>query len=182
MIVIAGHKVPLNGTKRAHIFDRPCERLLGHLLLFVDISGNENRGSPRFDGGLPEIAHNSLTRILQDVCDLVLEIPKCFANLEIGRMDKLHCCPSTLNFSCRRFSTYRWNWGSARRSGRPLHAYWARTQMTALPSYGGMRLPLAIGAVVLGEPSTFQTPLSGQVSPVRAFVPMGARFVAVILI
>lgn len=36
-----------------------------------------------------------------------------------------------------------------------------------------MRLPLAIGAVVEGVPSTFQIPLSGQVSPVLARVPMG---------
>jgi len=36
-----------------------------------------------------------------------------------------------------------------------------------------------MGAVVLGELSTFQTPLSGQISPVRAFVPSGARLVAV---
>ena len=43
-----------------------------------------------------------------------------------------------------------------------------------------MRLPLAIGAVVLGAPSTFQTPLSGQISPVRALVPIGTRFAAVI--
>lgn len=45
-----------------------------------------------------------------------------------------------------------------------------------------MRLPLAIGAVVLGVPSTFQTPLSGQISPVRALVPIGARFAAVVFI
>lgn len=36
-------------------------------------------------------------------------------------------------------------------------------------------MPLAIGAVVVGVPSTFHTPLSGQVSPVLARVPMGAR-------
>jgi hypothetical protein len=36
---------------------------------------------------------------------------------------------------------------------------------------------LAIGAVVVGVPTTFQTPLSGQFSPVRAVVPIGARFV-----
>ncbi|HJS13418.1 MAG TPA: hypothetical protein VJ811_19330 [Sphingopyxis sp.] len=47
------------------------------------------------------------------------------------------------------------------------------TQTTALPAYGGIRLPLAIGAVVEGVPSTFQTPLSGQVSPVLARVPIG---------
>lgn len=34
--------------------------------------------------------------------------------------------------------------------------------------------PLEIGAVVLGVPTTFQTPLSGQVWPVRAVVPSGA--------
>jgi len=36
-----------------------------------------------------------------------------------------------------------------------------------------MRLPFAIGAVVVGVPTTFQTPLSGQDSPVRAVVPRG---------
>lgn len=45
-----------------------------------------------------------------------------------------------------------------------------------------MRFPLAIGAVVLGMPSTFQTPLSGQISPVRALVPIGTRFAAAIFI
>jgi hypothetical protein len=34
-------------------------------------------------------------------------------------------------------------------------------------------LPLAIGAVVLGFPTTFHTPLSGHVCPVVAVVPMG---------
>jgi hypothetical protein len=38
-----------------------------------------------------------------------------------------------------------------------------------------MRLPTAIGAVVVGYPSTFHTPLSGQISPVRTRVPMGRR-------
>ena len=37
-----------------------------------------------------------------------------------------------------------------------------------------MRLPLAIGAVVDGVPTTFHTPLSGQVCPVVAWVPIGA--------
>lgn len=37
-----------------------------------------------------------------------------------------------------------------------------------------MRFPFAIGAVVLGWLVTSQTPLSGQVSPVLAVVPMGA--------
>ena len=41
-----------------------------------------------------------------------------------------------------------------------------------------MRLPFAIGAVVDGLPSTFQTPLSGQMLPVDTRVPMGL-FVAV---
>jgi len=36
-----------------------------------------------------------------------------------------------------------------------------------------MRLPFEIGAVVEGIPSTFQTPLSGQISPVLARVPIG---------
>lgn len=59
-------------------------------------------------------------------------------------------------------------------SARPsIHAYWMRTQVTARPPYGGMRLPLEIGAVVVGFPSTFHTPLSGHVSPVCARVPIG---------
>lgn len=41
-------------------------------------------------------------------------------------------------------------------------------------------LCLAIGAVVVGVPTTCQTPLSGHRSPVFAVVPMGA-FVCVIL-
>ena len=36
-------------------------------------------------------------------------------------------------------------------------------------------LPLAMGAVVVGVPTTFQTPLSGQDCPVRAVVPRGDR-------
>lgn len=44
-----------------------------------------------------------------------------------------------------------------------------------------MRLPLAIGAVVDGVPSTFQMPLSGQVSPVLARVPID-RFAKVAMI
>lgn len=36
-------------------------------------------------------------------------------------------------------------------------------------------LPLAMGAVVDRGPLTFQTPLSGQISPVRASVPIGLR-------
>lgn len=47
--------------------------------------------------------------------------------------------------------------------------------MTALPAYGGIRLPSEIGAVVLGEPTTSQTPDSGHRSPVRAVVPSGTR-------
>jgi hypothetical protein len=38
-----------------------------------------------------------------------------------------------------------------------------------------MRLPFAIGAVVDGFASAFQTPLSGQMLPVPTRVPMGAR-------
>ena len=37
-----------------------------------------------------------------------------------------------------------------------------------------MRLYLAMGAVVDGLPTTFHTPLSGQLSPVLAVVPIGA--------
>jgi hypothetical protein len=43
-----------------------------------------------------------------------------------------------------------------------------------------MRLPLAIGAVVDGVPSTFQMPLSGQFEPVDARVPRG-HFVVVFM-
>ncbi len=46
--------------------------------------------------------------------------------------------------------------------------------MTALPLYGGIRFPFEIGAVVEGVPTTFQTPDSGQFSPVLACVPNGA--------
>lgn len=53
-------------------------------------------------------------------------------------------------------------------------------QVTALSLYGGIRLPFAIGAVVDGEPTTFQTPLSGQTSPVLAVVPIGTRVLLVI--
>lgn len=49
-----------------------------------------------------------------------------------------------------------------------------RRQVTALPPYGGILFPFAIGAVVDGEPTTSQTPDSGHVSPVRAVVPNGA--------
>ena len=33
-------------------------------------------------------------------------------------------------------------------------------------------MPLAIGAVVEGVPTTFHTPLAGQACPVRALVPI----------
>lgn len=45
-----------------------------------------------------------------------------------------------------------------------------------------MRLPLAIGAVVDGVEIAFQTPDSGQFSPVRARVPIGLRVIVVMLI
>ncbi len=38
-----------------------------------------------------------------------------------------------------------------------------------------MRFLFEMGAVVLGLPTTFQTPLSGQIPPVLAVVPIGAR-------
>lgn len=58
-------------------------------------------------------------------------------------------------------------------SPRPAaYAYWIKTHVTAVPPYGGMRLPRAMGAVV-PPVCGFQTPLSGQVSPVRAVVPIG---------
>lgn len=41
-------------------------------------------------------------------------------------------------------------------------------------------LPLAIGAVVVGVPTTAHTPLSGHFSPVRAVVPNGT-FSAVLI-
>jgi hypothetical protein len=44
-----------------------------------------------------------------------------------------------------------------------------------------MRFPLAIGAVVEGEPITFQTPLSGQISPVFAVVPIGAFMLKILI-
>lgn len=56
------------------------------------------------------------------------------------------------------------------------YAYWMSRQVTARPLYGGIVLPLAIGAVVDGDPTTFHTPLSGQFCPVRAVVPIGTRF------
>lgn len=46
--------------------------------------------------------------------------------------------------------------------------------VTALPLYGGIVLPLAIGAVVEGVPTTCHTPLSGHFCPVDAVVPIGA--------
>ncbi len=39
--------------------------------------------------------------------------------------------------------------------------------------WGGILLPLEIGAVVVGLSSERQTPLSGQISPVLARVPIG---------
>ena len=56
---------------------------------------------------------------------------------------------------------------------RKDYAYRVSCQVTALALYGGMTFPSAIGAVVVGEPTTFQIPLSGQRRPVRAVVPMG---------
>ncbi len=46
--------------------------------------------------------------------------------------------------------------------------------VTHFPSYGGIVFPFAIGAVVEGVPTTFQTPLSGHFCPVEAVVPIGA--------
>lgn len=51
------------------------------------------------------------------------------------------------------------------------YAYCTNLQLTALPPYGGMRLPFAIGANVEGIPTTAQTPDSGQSSPVRTIIP-----------
>lgn len=59
--------------------------------------------------------------------------------------------------------------------GLPLtQAFWMSFQVTALSLYGGMVFPLAIGAVVLGVPTTSQTPLSGHFSPVLAVAPTSA--------
>ncbi|MEV6525925.1 hypothetical protein AB0M43_28675 [Longispora sp. NPDC051575] len=54
------------------------------------------------------------------------------------------------------------------------YASWMSCQVTAALLYGGMTSFFAIGAVVDGVPTTFQTPLSGHRSPVRAVVPMVA--------
>lgn len=52
------------------------------------------------------------------------------------------------------------------------YAYWTSVHVVACWLYGGIRFPFAIGAVV--EPlAGRQTPLSGQLSPVRAVVPRG---------
>jgi transcriptional regulator with XRE-family HTH domain len=59
-------------------------------------------------------------------------------------------------------------------SSADAYAFWINFQVTDLPLYGGMVLPLAIGAVVEGMPTTSQMPLSGQDSPVRAVVPTSA--------
>lgn len=47
--------------------------------------------------------------------------------------------------------------------------------------YGGKVFPLAIGAVVVGVPTTFQIPLSGDFSPVLRVVPSGTRVLVVIV-
>ena len=52
------------------------------------------------------------------------------------------------------------------------YAYWIRVQVVATLPAGGIRLPLAIGAVV-PLLLAFQTPLSGQSEPVRTVVPIG---------
>lgn len=44
-----------------------------------------------------------------------------------------------------------------------FYASWINNQVTDLPLCGGIRLPLAIGAVVLGRSWDFQTPLRGQI-------------------
>ena len=59
-------------------------------------------------------------------------------------------------------------------------ASWINIQTTALSPYGGMRLPLAIGAVPR-VPSGCQTPDSGHTSPVRARVPIGLLDISIIL-
>jgi hypothetical protein len=73
--------------------------------------------------------------------------------------------------------------GSDRENRFPVksgyQAYWMSCHVTALLSYGGIVFPFEIGAVVDGFPTTFQTPLSGHFSPVRAVVPMGLRPIVV---
>jgi hypothetical protein len=54
-------------------------------------------------------------------------------------------------------------------------AYRVNFHVTAALLYGGMRLPLEMGAVVDGVETAAQTPDSGQASPVRAVVPRGLR-------
>ena len=60
-------------------------------------------------------------------------------------------------------------------------AYLVRTQTIARPLCGGILLPFAIGAVVLGASAELHTPLSGQISPVFARVPIGT-FIAILLV
>ena len=52
-------------------------------------------------------------------------------------------------------------------------ACWISFHVTARALWGGIRLPLAIGAVVDGASIERHTPNSGQDSPVRAVVPIG---------
>ena len=40
VVVISRHEMPLNALERAHVFNRPRQGLLGHLLFFVDVAGN----------------------------------------------------------------------------------------------------------------------------------------------
>lgn len=70
-------------------------------------------------------------------------------------------------------TTCRQKWGATSAPHSETQAYWVKIQVTGLPLWGGMRLPLEIGAVVLGASSERHTPLSGQTSPVRARVPIG---------
>ena len=65
---------------------------------------------------------------------------------------------------------------------RFAYAWRTKRQVTAAPRYGGMRFPLAMGASASEDvyPAAFQTPDSGQIDPVRAVVPIGARAFAYI--
>lgn len=56
----------------------------------------------------------------------------------------------------------------------PTQACCTSVHVVACWLYGGIRLPIAIGAVVVPLAGR-HTPLSGQVSPVRAVVPRGLR-------
>src|SRR5882762_11281700 len=81
VVVISGHEMPLNAFERAHVLNRPRQGLLGHLLFFVDVAGNEDGCCAGLDRSLPEGPDTGLTRILQRARDLRVEITKYLADL-----------------------------------------------------------------------------------------------------